>query len=55
MTFGMLCARRMAIVAALVGGAVIAMIGARLCADGIVWSGSAFAGVIRSTLALFGL
>ena len=55
MGLGMLCARRAAIVAALAGGTMIAVLGAQLCAEGIVMGGSACAGVIRSGLQLFGL
>lgn len=55
MSFGMLCARRTAIVAALAGGTMIAILGAQLCADGLVMGGTACAGVIKSGLQLFGL
>lgn len=55
MSLGMLCARRAAIVAALAGGTMVAVLGAQLCAEGIVWGGGACAGAIKSGLQLFGL
>lgn len=53
MTLGMLCARRAAILAALTGGLVVAVLGAGLFAQGVVWGGSACLDVIRSAVASF--
>ena len=55
MGFYILCGRRLAIVAALAGGFMIAVAGAGLCAKGIVRGGSACLDAMRSGLALFGL
>lgn len=55
MGLGILCARRAAIIAALAGGTMIAVLGAQLCAEGIVFGGNACVGVIKSGLQLFGL
>lgn len=51
MTLGMLCARRAAIVAALAGGLTVAVLGAGLCADGVMWGGGAFIGTLKSGVA----
>ncbi len=53
MSLGMLCARRTAIVAALAGGFTIAVLGAGLCAEGVVWGGSALMSEIKAGIAYF--
>ena len=55
MALCMVCARRCAMLAALAGGTMIAVALTGWCANGIVWGGSAGAGVIRSGLGWFGL
>ena len=47
MTLGMLCARRMAIVAALTGGFVFAVLGAGVCSEGIVRGGGYLIAAIK--------
>lgn len=51
MGLGMLCARRAAIVAALAGGLAVAVAGAGLCAEGVVWGGGACLDAVRSGIA----
>lgn len=55
MTFGMLCARRAAILAALAGGFMVAVLGAGLCAKGVAWGGGTMIDAIRSGLDAIGL
>lgn len=49
-----LCARRAAIIAALTGAFLIAVLSAGLGARGVLWGGRTFAAALRSGLALFG-
>lgn len=55
MTLGLLCVRRVAIVAALCGGFMIAVAGAGICSQGIVTAGSVCLGVVQSVARFFGL
>ena len=48
-----LCGRRTAIIAALAGGFVIAVLAAGMCARGVVWGGGVCATALRSGLANF--
>lgn len=51
MGLGMLCARRAAILAALAGGFVVAVLGAGVCSEGIVWGGGALVGAVKGGIA----
>lgn len=50
MSLGMLCARRAAVLAALAGGFVIAVLAAGLFAEGVVWGGAAFLDAIKGLI-----
>lgn len=55
MELGILCARRIAILAALAGGFMIAVLGAGVVTTGILWGGGACLNAMRSLLASLGL